>query len=145
MSDAAKIPNLVKLGSTAAGLKAARLEAARNWKAYPSDGCAYHLSALMQNAGIAVATEGSAGKLAARIEARGWKRVPVGKQQPGDVGVTYDRDPTPPGADHIYLVVETKGTDEMLIADNQRKTDSVHSRFASGKGKTPTEYFLRAV
>lgn len=145
MPDAAKIPALIKLGSTAAGLKAARLEAARNWALYPKDGCAYHLSALLQQAGIPVPTEGSAGRLAAKIKARGWSVVAVGKQKPGDVGVTFDRDPTPPGADHIYLVVETKGADEMVIADNQRKTDATHSRFASGKGKTPTEYFLRAV
>jgi hypothetical protein len=33
-----------------------------------------------------------------------------------------------------------------MIADNQRSADASHSRFASGKGgKTPTEYFLRAV
>jgi hypothetical protein len=145
MSDKAKIAELIKQGSSAAGLKAARIKAKKNWAAYPSDGCAYHLSALMQGAGIDIPTEGSAGKLAAKIKARGWSVVPVGKQQPGDIGVTYDRDPTPPGADHIYLVIETKGADEMIIADNQRKTDATHNRFASGKGRTPTEYFLRAV
>jgi len=143
-ADGGKVAALIQQGSSAAGLKAARLKAAKNWAHYPTNGCAYHLSALLQNAGIGVKTEGSAGKLAKQIEARGWKRVPVGEQQPGDVGVTYDHDPTPPGADHIYLVVAVKGKDEMIIADNQRKTDATHSRFASGKGKTPTAYFLRA-
>jgi len=55
--------------------------------------------------------------------------------------VTFDNSP-PDGADHIYLVVKRVDDDEMVIADNQ---DSVpHRRFASGKGKTPTDYFLRA-
>jgi hypothetical protein len=44
----------------------------------------------------------------------------------------------------IHLVVDTVGSNEMMIADNQRDTDAPHSRFASRKGKTPTEYFLRA-
>lgn len=144
MSDAPKIPELIKQGSTATGLKAARLKAKANWGAYPTNGCAYHLSALLQNAGINVATEGSAGKLAKKIETRGWKRVGVGNQRPGDIGVTYDNDPTPPGADHIYLVIETHGPDKMTIADNQGTPDVTKTRYASGKGKTPTEYFLRA-
>lgn len=142
--DAGRIAALIEQGSTAAGLAAARATAAKHWKPYPSNGCAYHLSALLRQAGIAVKTEGSAGKLAAQIEARGWRRIPVGGQQPGDVGVTYDHDPTPPGADHIYLVVATKGADEMRIADNQHKANAPHRRFASGRGKTPTAYFLRA-
>lgn len=142
--DAGRIAALILQGSTVAGLKAARLTAAKNWKPYPSNGCAYHLSALLQQAGIAVKTEGGAGELAAQLEARGWRRVAVGGQRAGDVGVTYDHDPTPPGADHIYLVVATKGPDEMVIADNQRKADLTRARFASGKGKTPTAYFLRA-
>lgn len=142
--DAERIAALIEQGSTAAGLAAARATAAKHWKPYPSNGCAYHLSALLRQAGIAVKTEGSAGKLAAQIEARGWRRIPVGGQRPGDVGVTYDRDPTPPGADHIYLVIATKGADEMRIADNQHKANAPHRRFASGMGKTPTAYFLRA-
>jgi hypothetical protein len=68
----------------------------------------------------------------------------VGNQQAGDVGVTYDLDHTIPGADHIYLVVRTNGPDEMQVADNQRMADLPHKRYASGRGKTPTEYFLRA-
>jgi hypothetical protein len=60
------------------------------------------------------------------------------------VGVCFDNDPSVSGSDHIYLVVATLGSDEMMIADNQRTSDAPHSRFASGHGKTPTEYFLRA-
>ena len=147
MSDAAKIPDLIQQGSTATGLKAARLKAKQNWTAYPSNGCAYHLSALLQNAGIAIATEGSAGQLAKKIKQRGWTRIAVGQQAPGDVGVTYDHDPSPPGADHIYLVISVKPDgDEMVIADNQGTPDVTKTRYASGRGgKTPTEYFLRAV
>jgi hypothetical protein len=59
----------------------------------------------------------------------------VGEQQAGDVGVAQSDVP-------IYLVLQTKGQDEMLIADNQQPMP--HSRFASGKEKTRTAYFLRA-
>jgi hypothetical protein len=147
MSDAARIPALLQQGSTAAGLKAARLKAKQNWAAYPTNGCAYHLSALLQNAGIAIATEGSAGQLAKKIKLRGWQKIALGEQSPGDVGVTFDHDPTPPGADHIYLVIAVHaGGDKMTIADNQGAPDVIKTRYASGQGgKTPTEYFLRAV
>ncbi len=84
-----------------------------------------------------------AGKLAKTIEGRGWARVSVGREQAGDIGVTFDQG-LPPGADHIYLVlsVDSHDSDKMLIADNQDKEP--HSRYASGHGKTPTKYFLRA-
>jgi hypothetical protein len=105
-----------------------------------------HLSALLQQASINLPMTWGAGKLAHRLAERGWRRVNVGEQQPGDVGVCYDNDPTPAGADHVYLVIEAQGPDQMLIADNQNaKALEPHQRFASGKGnKTPTEYFLRA-
>jgi hypothetical protein len=144
MADAIHVPDLIKRGNTADGLKAAREEAAKALHNYPHNGCGAHLSALLRQSGIGVKMILGAGNLASALKARGWAKIAVGKQQPGDVGVTFDRDPTPPGADHIYLVVETRGADEMMIADNQRKTDATHSRFASGQGKTPTEYFLRA-
>jgi hypothetical protein len=113
---------------------------------YPSNGCAAHLSALLAQAGIDVPMTFGAGKLAQRLKDRGWTCIDVGAQTAGDVGVCFDIDPTPPGADHVYLVVETQGPDEMLIADNQRTADAPHKRFASGVGgKTPTEYFLRAL
>lgn len=61
------------------------------------------------------------------------------------VGVCFDNDPTPAGADHVYLVIEALGREEMSVADNQRTTETTHRRFAGGAGgKTPTDYFLRA-
>ena len=77
------------------------------------------LSAFLNEAGIDVPMTLGAGNLAARLRNnRHWNRIDVGKQQRGDVGVCYDKT-SPAGADHVYLVVERKG-------------------------KTPTEYFLRA-
>lgn len=62
-----------------------------------------------------------AGKLATVIAARGWSRIVVGQQVAGDVGVCFDNNPDPPGADHIYLVVQALGAGEMMIADNPRQ------------------------
>lgn len=138
MSDADRIPTLISEGRSPEGLQKARHQAARWLDNYPRNGCAVHLSALLQQAGINVKQTRGAGKLARIIERRGWKRVPVGQQAPGDIGVTFDNDPTPSGADHVYLVIETRGDDEMMIADNQRPSDAPHRRFASGKVKTPT-------
>lgn len=143
--DAVHASEFLKQGSTAAGLKAAREAAAASLPGYPTNGCAAHLSALLRHSGIEVPMTLGAGKLAHILRDRGWTRIDVGNQQPGDVGVCFDNDPTPVGADHVYLVVSTSGADEMMIADNQRTTDAPHVRFASGQGKTPTEYFLRAI
>ena len=137
---------LIRQGSTEAGLKAARTTAKVALPQYPTDGCAAHLSALLVQAGIDIPMTFGAGKLAQRLQDRGWTRIDVGTQVTGDAGVCFDNDPAPTGADHVYLVVEMQGPDEMLIADNQRTTDTPHKRFASGAGgKTPTEYFLRAL
>jgi len=144
IADAIHVPELVLQGSSTAGLKAARTTAAAALPGYPHNGCAAHLSALLEQAGIDVPMTWGAGKLAQRMADRGWTRVAVGGQSPGDVGVCFDNDPSVSGSDHIYLVVATLGSDEMMIADNQRTSDAPHSRFASGHGKTPTEYFLRA-
>ncbi len=143
--DAVHVAELLRQGSSAEGLKKARLAAAASLPGYPTNGCAAHLSMLLRQSGIDVPVTWGAGKLAHLLAERHWTRISVGKQMPGDVGVTFDNDPTPAGADHIYLVVETLGPDEMMVADNQRKVDKLHSRFANGKGKTPTEYFLRAI
>jgi hypothetical protein len=145
IADAIHVAELIRQGSTAAGLKAARDTAAASLPGYPSNGCAAHLSALLQQSDIDVSMTWGAGKLAHVLADRGWSRITVGSQKAGDVGVCFDNDPTPAGADHIYLVVNTFGPDEMMIADNQRTEDAPHTRFASGHGKTPTEYFLRAV
>jgi hypothetical protein len=142
--DATHVVELIKQGTTAAGLKAARETAAASLPGYPTNGCAAHLSALLQQSGIDLPMTWGAGKLAHMLSDRGWKKIDVGLQTPGDVGVCFDNNPNPPGADHIYLVIQALGVDEMMIADNQRTTDAPHSRYASGHGKTPTEYFLRA-
>ncbi len=118
---------------------------------WPHNGCAANLSTLLRHAGIDVPPTVGAGRLAyllgGRIGSRNWDHVPVGSQQPGDVGVTFDETP-PDGSDHVYLVVECHGDDRMTIADNQAPT--LHDRRASGRpvpggtAKTPTDYFLRA-
>lgn len=138
------ITELIKQGSTEEGLEEARTSAKAALPGYPTNGCAAHLSALLQQAGFAVPMIFGAGKLAHFLAEQGWKKVAVGAQQPGDVGVCYDNNPSPPGADHVYLVIETLGPDKMMIADNQRDENITHSRYASGNGRTPTEYFLRS-
>ncbi len=113
--------------------------------------CAATLSCFLNEAGIPVVKTVGAGELARRLrDVRKWEKIEVGGQQAGDVGVTYDRDPSRPGADHIYLVVEPIDDDLMYIADNQ-VVGIRHFRTASGKAvpgktkaKTDTEYFLRA-
>lgn len=117
---------------------------------WPHNGCAANLSTLLRRAGIDVEATVGAGRLAhllgGAIGSRRWIHVPVGLQQPGDVGVTFDRGP-PDGADHVYLVVARHDADLMTIADNQSPT--LHRRRAGGGavpgegGKTPTDYFLR--
>lgn len=141
-ADKAFIPELVRLGSDVNEIAKAQEIAKKAWSHFPHNGCAANLSALLQLAGINVPMILGAGKLAHTIEARGWKKISVGKQQAGDIGVTFDQC-TPPGADHIYLVLSVDAdNDKMRISDNQ--DNEPHSRYASGHGKTPTKYFLRA-
>lgn len=142
--DALHVAELLRQGTTGQGLKAARQTAQAALPGYPTNGCAAHLSALLRQSGIDVPMIFGAGKLAHVLEDRGWSRITPGQQIAGDVGVCFDADPTPPGADHVYLVTSTSGPDQMMVADNQRDTDAPHVRFASGHGKTETEYFLRA-
>jgi len=142
--DGKYIPDLISQGSTADGLATARRTAAAALTGYPHNGCAAHLSALLRQASIDVSMTLSAGMLAHRFEQRGWTRIAVHQQQAGDVGVCFDNT-DPPGADHIYLVVRRIDDDLMDIADNQNPVDEPHRRYASGKGKTATQYFLRAI
>ena len=142
-ADKACIPALIRIGNDINNIANAQAIAKRAWSYFPHNGCAANLSALLQLAGINVPMILGAGKLAHTIEARGWARISVGSQQAGDVGVTLDQG-APAGADHIYLVlsVDAGNSDKMSVSDNQ--DNEPHSRYASGHGKTPTKYFLRA-
>ncbi|SCB15598.1 hypothetical protein GA0061103_2319 [Rhizobium multihospitium] len=144
-NDKVHIPELIENGKSPQGLAKAWKTASKALPEFPHNGCAAHLSALLQESGIDIPMTVGAGNLARLLEKRGWQRIEVRSQQAGDVGVTYDLDPDPPGPDHVYLVVERLDDDDMLIADNQRHSDEPHHRSAAGKhGKTPTEFFLRA-
>lgn len=135
---------LIQNGSSLSGIAQARADAKAKYAAFPKLGCAAYLSSLMRNSGIEVPFTLGAGALASTLRRqRGWKEIEVGKQRPGDVGVCYDYDTAIPGSDHVYLVLVAIDNDAMTITDNQ--ADRPHSRFASGRGKTPTEYFLRAI
>jgi hypothetical protein len=139
--DLARIPALIEIASSPQGLAAAQAVARKKHKPFPTNGCAYNLSALLMAAGIDVRMTGGAGRLATALSKRGWTPVEVGDQLAGDVGVTVDANDRA-GPDHIYLVIESIDGDRMLIADNQAAT--VHERRASGRGRTRTSYFLRA-
>lgn len=148
MTDAPLIPALLKLASDVHQLQAAQHVAAKrlldfDGEIYPSDGCAITLSVLLQDAGIDVKDTFQAIELGRVLEnERGWRRIPVGSQEKGDVGSTCGQKPHH-GFDHIYLVLRPINPDEMVIADNQEPKP--HFRFASGHGgKTPTKFFLRA-
>jgi len=145
-ADGGAIDKLVALGSNPQSLRAAQAIAAQRLLAsdrevIPHDSCAITLSVLMQQAGIEVSDTFPAIELGQALQRRGWKRIPVGRQQRGDAGSTCG-----PVAhheiDHIYLVQRDVNDDEMAIADNQET--SPHFRFASGNSKSPTTFFLRA-
>jgi hypothetical protein len=140
--DSEKIGALITLASTKAGIARAQKRAKKAWPPFPHNGCAANLSALLQLADIYVPMTLGAGNLAYIMrDDRGWKVIAPGKQNVGDIGVTFDEGGNV-GADHIYLVVGVVDADEMTISDNQYS--DVHVRFVSGKGKTRTEYFLRS-
>jgi hypothetical protein len=150
-ADKNHIQRLIQIAGSTSGLSQAQRTAAKALSdagepPFPHNGCAATLSALLEVSGIDVPMTLGAGRLAYRlggqINSRGWQHIPVGSQQPGDVGVTFDLGGNP-GADHIYLALECRDKDKMLIADNQARAP--HPRSASGSdGKTPIDYFLRA-
>ena len=111
---------------------------------YPTNGCAITLSLLLQDSGIIVKDIYMAIELTNILRKnRNWQIIPNGAQKSGDIGTTCGTIPNH-GSDHIYLVIESKDGDEMIVVDNQKSEP--HPRFASGRGgKTPTKYFLRAV
>jgi hypothetical protein len=144
--DGQSIPVLLKLASDPNQLNAAQQVAAKrlldfDGEIYPSDGCAITLSVLLQEAGISVPDTYQALAMGNVLKRRGWQVVPVGNEQPGDVGSTCGSTPHH-GYDHVYLVLRLVNSDEMLVADNQDQAP--HFRWASGMGRTPTTFFLRA-
>jgi hypothetical protein len=146
VADGGAVDKLVALGSDPNTLQAAEAIAAQrllsfDGEVFPHDGCAITLSVLMQQAGIDVPDTFPAIELGQELVRRGWKRIPVGEQERGDVGSTCGP-VAHHGTDHIYLVLRTVNDDEMVVADNQ--ASSPHFRFASGQGKSPTTFFLRA-
>jgi len=148
MSDGQHIPALLKLASDPNHLVAAQNVAAQRLLAYdgevyPHDGCAITLSVLLQDAQIDVKDTFQALAFGKMLESkRNWQRIPLGQQQPGDIGSTCGTTPHH-GFDHVYFVLKVNNSDEMIIADNQAQQP--HFRSVSGQGgKTPTTFFLRA-
>jgi hypothetical protein len=147
MTDTTRIPTLLRVAGDAARLQEAQSIAAKrlldfDGEIYPSDGCAITLSVLLQEAGIPVADVFQAIKLGNLLKTdRKWQVIPIGQQRDGDVGSTCGTVPDH-GSDHIYLVLRALNRDEMVVADNQ--ASKPHFRFASGNGKMPTKFFLRA-
>lgn len=147
MSDRQNAQDLIRYASDPARLQAVQHTAAAKLLAYdgeiyPADGCAITLSLLLQAVGINVPDTYMAFDLARELEqSRSWVRVATGSQKSSDIGSTCLQAPVQ-GSDHIYFVLKAVNGDEMVIADNQMAAP--HFRFASGQGKTPTQYFLRA-
>ncbi len=146
--DANRVARLVALGSNPDDIRRiqalARETMAEIGYVYPRKSCAALLSHFLREAGIAVPVIRGAQRLAdhLRVERR-WSRIEIGGQRPGDVGVCYSHADDVPGADHVYLVIDPQDDDLMIIVDNQ-KQGRTHTRYVSGRGRTPTEYFLRA-
>jgi hypothetical protein len=149
-SDRDRIPALIEIAKDPNKLKQIYDEARPKVPGFPNNGCAITLSILLQKAGIGIRSETMAWELGKKLEARGWQRVSVGEQQAGDVGSTCLENDHRHGKDHIYLVVEARGQDEMIVADNQyaqgkdsaTETPRTHIRYASHE--TLTTHFLRA-
>jgi hypothetical protein len=145
-NDAGQIATLLSIAADSSQLqdaqaKAAMLLYAYDGEQYPSDGCAITLSVLLQEAGIDIADTYQAIVLGEVLKRRGWTQIPLGSQAAGDVGSTCGQT-AHHGTDHIYLVLRPVNQDEMVVADNQ--APDPHFRYASGKGKSPTRFFLRA-
>ena len=145
-TDAAKIPELMKIASDDTTLQEAQSQASDKLMSYcgeeyPHNGCAITLSCLLQKAGIDVDDTFLAFELDQVLRDRGWKQIDLGDHKDGDVGTTCGDAPRH-GVDHIFLVLKRQDDDLMTIADNQK--DVPHDRYVSGKNKSPTTYFLRA-
>ena len=145
--DGGAIGNLLGIASNPQTLQAAQAVAAQrllnyDGEKYPQDGCAVTLSVLLQESGINVPDTYMAIDMCRLLQTRGWTEIAVGEQRKGDVGSTCGA-VAHHGTDHVYVVLRDLGSgDEMVVADNQEPAP--HFRFASGNGKSPTTYFLRA-
>jgi hypothetical protein len=137
------VEELVRIGGEPDGLARARAIAAKaladaGLPPFPHNACAATLSAMLQLSGIDVKMSLGAGKLAYMLggvgaSSRHWVHILVGDQKPGDVGVTFDEDPSIPGADHIYRVVERIDADVMIVADNQGRVSTGGMRAAKAR------------
>jgi hypothetical protein len=140
-----KLKAAVAIGLSPASIAQVRADARKALPQFPKDGCATYLSCLLRRAelpGLPVIV--GAEELADHLRYnRGWARVSLGNEKEGDVAVTVDLNHNG-RADHIFLVlrVQDRGTGLLLITDNQ--SESAHSRYESGRGKTPVNYYLRA-
>jgi hypothetical protein len=148
MADSEYIANLLALASDSNWLLdvqhiAALRLLAYDGEKYPLDGSAITLSVMLQEVGIKVEDIFQVLAFVNTLETkRKWQRVPLGEQQPGDIGSTCGPMPRH-GSDDVYLVLKVNNNDEMIIADNQQSKP--HFRWVSGKGgTTPTKFFLRA-
>ena len=144
-----RVQKLIEIGTNTKRCEELRYEGRKAMveiygKITAKNACAATLTIFMREAGFPFSkTEFGAGNLARYIEKTlKWRRINVGQQEPGDVGVCRDDDPTPPGSDHVFFVTKRVDDDEMMIVNNQ-ESFAPHARFASGfGGKTPVEYFL---
>ena len=106
-TDFEHISKLVELGKNGASISKVQALAAKTIKAlavpglvYPKRSCAATLSHFLREAGIMIPVTTGAQNLADRIRVnRKWKKVKVGKQQAGDVGVCFSQSHDVPGAD----------------------------------------------
>ena len=111
---------------------------------WPHNGCAIMQSVLLRHAGLTdLPYTCMALDLVNALKNRGWNRIEVGDQQPGDIGTTCG-DVYHEGVDHVYLMLDCDENGMMTVADNQAPTP--HSRPVAGNGTnfSPTTYFLRA-
>jgi hypothetical protein len=110
---------------------------------YPSNGCAITASKLLKIAGLDVGEIFLAIDFGHKLEKLGWKVIPVGQQQAGDIGSTCSDHPRH-GIDHVFTVLKVldRESGELVVADNQ--ASDPHIRWTGGHGKSPTTHFLRS-
>lgn len=132
----------VRNGNNATFVRKVVAKAKQLHPAFPTDGCAFFQSSFLELSGFGVGFHGLAETLATVLKTHGWKRIGLIDYQPGDIGVTADLNGNNL-ADHIYMVLERKDSDLMMILDNQESSRPHRRRVHGGDGRTRTEYFLR--